>query len=592
MPLPAQIPGQSFSAPGSAAPPAPADRGYDRETTRLLGAGTYLSAWYRRQVVDLLVKNDDRALAAPAGIDLLTVLAHALRAGKLQRRTGNQLLRLWALFAVTDLFLTDDPVGCAASGEDADDGFLGAVKSALVLPYDLLPSGSGCTGFWVGNYAIICLLVWLARKASRRCKSVYDTVLPADRRRITFLSLINALEPGLLGSYWLTAVVAVGRDPAQWAAVVFPLLLTVPVWRHRRAVEHTLHDQFRSEVFDQRPSPVPTRPASLRRVVEVIRREQDSRLVLYDKDRGLAGIGRAVLEPMPIVMDLKPVRDSDPVPPTSAEVLAGVRRGLEQLQGAGGSPGADRLRGTQIDEVICLPAGPPRDTVDHGQAAVERHLEEAVEEGGEGRRHYLRARIGAWEQQIVVTALLRVCIKGTSLTLDVSLYVMDPLRPEFEHIDAIAEQGPDLPASSITRALQTAPGAGVAAVLASLGGAGEMGFSLWRRLQGRTPLGDPSLGASSSVRQLAASYNDSPLLETDVNRYQLALMERIRTGTVGVLREKGFETGQLEEVMQVNNNGIYIGTMVGGAVAAGRGARARTGARQPTRGRATRQRRA
>ena len=77
------------------------DRCPDTETTRLLCAGTYLSARFRRQVANLLVTHDERALAPAVGVDVFAVLAHARQAKRLERRTGVWVVLMWALFAIS-----------------------------------------------------------------------------------------------------------------------------------------------------------------------------------------------------------------------------------------------------------------------------------------------------------------------------------------------------------------------------------------------------------------------------------------------------------------------------------------------------------
>lgn len=587
--VPAQL---SSCPPPPDGPPRSPGPCPDTETTRLLCAGSYFSARFRRRVVNLLVRHDERALAPAAGVDVFAVLANARRAGRLERTTGIWVAVVWALFALADLLLPHAPFVCKAKngvgreGGDSRWDFLSIFANIFELPYDLIEAAAGrpvCemdNGFWVFNYTFVCFLLWLTGSVSGRGRSAYEpSGLSglAPRQRGGFLFAV--VGPGYaLASYWATAFLAVLRNPAHWVAVAFPLLLAVPVWVHRRTVERTMHDQFRPNAFEQRSSEKLTGPAWLRDVGEVIKREQDSKIVLYDADRGFAGLGRAVLDPTPIVMDLKREPDADSEPLTTADVLGRLRDELEEFrEDTGPRSKVDRLKDVQIDELVYLPAEPPRNAVDHGQAAAEGHLREAVEEGGEARRHYLWARIGAWEQQVVVTALVRVYTQGKSLTLEACLYVMDPLQPEFELVDAIAERGPDLPATSAVRALLAAPATGVAAIFFVVGSAGDATISVKRRFERRNGWDTPSEGASGSVRELAAAYKKSPILEMDVNRYLKALVERIGTGAVRVLREKGYDTGQLEQqVIQVSNGGIHIGAMSGGAVAVGRGAQART----------------
>ncbi|MBH5338430.1 hypothetical protein IHE55_28035 [Streptomyces pactum] len=549
----------------------------DTETTRLLCAGTYLSARFRRQVENLLVTHDERALAPASGVDVFAVLAHARRSRRLERTAAVHVAVLWVLFALTDLLLVDEPFSCDKAGGEPDTA---SYLYIFPLPSQWFWGDFQCDvapNHWVFNYTCVSLLLWLAGSVSGRRKSVYEAGGGASGQPVGFL--FTVIGPAyLLTSYWVTAFLGVREDPAHWVAVAFPLLLAVPVWVHRRTIERMMRDQFHTDTFGQRRPERLTGPAWLQGIGEVIKREQDSKIVLYDVDRGFTGLGRAASTPVPMVTDLRRKPGVVPEPVTSADVLRLVREELEELRKdtAPRRPTVDRLREVQIDDLVYLPAKPPRALVDHGPESAERHLREAVEEGGEARRYYLRARISAWEQQITVTALVRACVQGRSLTLETFFYVMDPLQPEFGLVDAIADQGPDLPVSSVARALLTAPASGLAALFSLASSPGNLRASVRRRLDRRSGWDTPSRGASGSVRELAAAYKESPVLEMDVNRYLTALLERITNGTLRTLREKGYDTGQLEQqAVHVGNGNIFIGAMSGGAVAAGRGARAR-----------------
>ncbi|MEV5885263.1 hypothetical protein AB0L74_21445 [Streptomyces sp. NPDC052020] len=526
--------------------------------------------------MNLLVKHDEKALAPTAGVDVFAVLAHARQAERLERTTGAWVAVTWVLFALADLLLFDAPFTCDKEDVKPGMAFYGYISP---LPSEWFRGEFHCKlgeNFWVFNYTCVSLLLWLAGRSSGRTRSVYEASGQASRHSARFL--FTVIGPAyLLAAYWASAFLGVWKNPAHWVAVAFPLLLATPVWVHRRTIECMMRDQFHANTFGQRHPERLKGPAWLQDVGKAIKREQDSKIVLYDVDQGFTGLGRAASERMPMVTDLKHKPGAVPEPLTAADVLGVVRDELEELRKDTGSrPQVDRLKEVQIDDLVYLPARPPRALVDHEQEAAERHLREAVEEGGEARRYYLRARISAWEQQVAVTALVRVYVQGKSLTLEVFLYVMDPLQPVFELVDAIADQGPDLPVSSVVRALLTAPASGLTAIFSLASSVEDMRVSLRRRLERRHGWDTPSQGASGSVRELAAAYKESPILEMDVNRYLAALVERIKNGAIRTLREKGYDTGQLEQqVIHVSNGGIFIGTMSGGAVAAGRGARAR-----------------
>lgn len=111
-----------------------------------------------------------------------------------------------------------------------------------------------------------------------------------------------------------------------------------------------------------------------------------------------------------------------------------------------GSPGAaavrDRLRTLEIDECVFLPAEglPARAAAPYAPADFEGHRAAAVEEGGETRRHFLRIRIGGWDEGIVTTLFVRVHTQGGMLMLEVAPHVLLPLRQLFQDADRLAHQ--------------------------------------------------------------------------------------------------------------------------------------------------------
>lgn len=118
-----------------------------------------------------------------------------------------------------------------------------------------------------------------------------------------------------------------------------------------------MRDQFRPGAFRRRSPERLRGPAWLRNVGEGVKKEQASKIVLYDMDRGFAGLGRAVLDPTSIVMDLQRTPDADSGPLTTMDVLACLRGELEEFrevigpqpEGGPSHGGADRRTG--------LPAG-------------------------------------------------------------------------------------------------------------------------------------------------------------------------------------------------------------------------------------------
>ncbi|MFD0382788.1 hypothetical protein ACFQ2B_11655 [Streptomyces stramineus] len=136
-----------------------------------------------------------------------------------------------------------------------------------------------------------------------------------------------------------------------------------------------------------------------------------------------------------------------------------VRPRLEALREAAAATSRDRLKDLEIEEFVYLPVGPQRPRIDYGDSTVLRHLAESVDEGGEARRYFLRVRIGAWDEQVVVSVLVRVHTQGGMLVLEVVPHILTPIKPEFRAVDVIAARGEDDLLRDGVRALLSGPAA-------------------------------------------------------------------------------------------------------------------------------------
>jgi hypothetical protein len=188
-----------------------------------------------------------------------------------------------------------------------------------------------------------------------------------------------------------------------------------------------------------------------------------------------------------------------------------------------------------------------------------------VGEGAEGRRHFLRIRIGTWDEQVVVSVLVRVHTQGGMLVLEVVPHVLTPVRPEFRAVDVIEARGePDILRDAV-RAVLATPTANFAAGT-SLISTAVAEFRTWLA-NPRHAFPD---GPVTSVRELGSTADLSVFQEMDVRRYVRTVQDRIASGVREALRTKNYETGDFEQqIVTVSNGGVFIGTMHGGAVATG-----------------------
>ncbi|WP_245700538.1 hypothetical protein [Streptomyces roseifaciens] len=515
------------------------------EATRLLCAGAYLDLDFRRRVVEELVEHEERPIAPSLGVDVVPVLTHALRARAQDVLTAVLLACLWAAFFAVG-FATD-------AGTD---------------PETEIP--------WAVLYAAVCVVQWIGQAAAGRGSAVYavdnKTLREAVKGR-TSLRALRAVGPPILQlAYWIVALVALFEGAGNWAALLFPLLLVLPVWMHRSRVASVMRLELGREAFAHHPRAVP-RSRHHRRIAGTIDREQYAGLTIYDPSRPFLGMGRPH-EPWSLVLELKP-RDGGKggarPPFTARAVVDLIRPRLEALRDSAAATSRDRLKDLEIEEFVYLPVGPPRPEVRYDAPVVRQHLRDAVDEGGEARRYFLRVRVGAWDEQVVVSVLVRVHTQGGMLVLEVVPHVLKPVKPEFRAVDVIAARGEDDILRDGVRALLTAPAAGFASAVSAVRTA-VAGFRTW--------LADPRRavpdGPAGSVREIAGVNSVSLFQEMDISRYVKTVQDRIASGVRDALRSQGYETDQFEQqIVQVSEGGVFIGSMSGGAVAAGSGAQAK-----------------
>ncbi|MFE9646888.1 hypothetical protein ACFYO0_22765 [Streptomyces sp. NPDC006365] len=561
------------------------------EATRLLCAGAHLDAGFRRRIIDELVGHAERPVAPTLGADVLPVLAHALRARREEVRTALLLLAVWAGFLASDVVMIRDTVEDRAGG-DTGLSFVDYVRfvfesdgsdelGAPGLFGGLLP------GTWTMSYASVVLLLWFARVISGRGTDtavVQRLKLPPAlawvQRRLGWLVTAFAWLTCL--GYWVQAWAGIEDNPYP---VIFPLLLAVVVWRHQWHRKQTLRTALARQTFAETPGP--DLPGRYEALAERIRREQDASLTLYDVNRPFVGAG-VTRKPWSVVLELRrreageggngvPAPRSDAARLTAREIIDMITPRLRALKTPAGDGSRDRLRELEIEEFVYLPSGVGRDeplvigpddtrtASVYESAQANRHLAESVGEGGEARRHFLRIRVGAWNEQVVVSLLVRVHTQGGMLVLEVVPHVLGPIVPEFRQIDAIVGRPPEGPLRDAVRALVDAPSVGLATGIAAL----RTLSSALRQSSARPELAAPD-APLVSLRELACTDELSLFQEMDVARYIRTLQDRIGEGVREALQAHGYRTDRLEQnITNIHNSGLYIKEMSGGALATG-----------------------
>lgn len=529
----------------------PVGRESRTEATRLLCAGAYLDIGFRRRVIEELVEHEERPIAPSLGVDIVPVLAHALRARAQDAQTALWLLLIWGLFIGIEVGTADD-----------------AVDPGVGMGFPL----------WALLYAVVCFVQWWVAAAAGRGSSVYvvDKRTMREAMKGQVRVLIPAVPVVLALAYWAYALLRLFTGSGSWISIVFPLLLALPVWAHRTRVADVMRAELSRQEFARRDRAFPSTEHH-RRIAEAIDREQYAGLTIYDSGRPFLGMGRPY-EPWSLALELKRRPDAgqeptSPAPFTARTVVELIRPRLEALRESAAQTSRDRLKDLEIEEFVYLPVGPPRPEVDYGGGTVLRHLAQSVDEGGEARRYFLRIRVGAWDEQVVATILVRVHTQGGMLVLEVVPHVLMPIKPEFRAVDVIVARGGDNFLRDGLRALLSGPAAGFASAVSTVSSA-VSGFRTWLTMP---QYGIPD-GPATSVRELAGTQTLSLFQEMDISRYVKTVQDRIASGVRDALRAQGYETDQFEQhFVQVSEGGVFIGSMSGGAVASGAGASAKSG---------------
>ncbi|GHK05588.1 hypothetical protein SY2F82_73850 [Streptomyces sp. Y2F8-2] len=564
----AYVPHQS-QPPVPASKPTAATALYASEPTRLLCAGTYLDSDFRHRVIEELYLNEQRIAAPSVGFDAARVLAHALRARRLELSWDLGILLLWVIGA--------------------------ALSEGLLLLF--LACGVD-----------LAIASWVRGRSENP---------PLYRR---FLAWLLRLQGLLSGAYFLVLTVSLafgvgsdsssgggdygssGPDPTSgnallpsgsdfgalqaWLAVAVLVLIGFCIAAQRAQVTRSLTQELHPTRFpDAAADPAfNSEGTRFRRMLQRIRTEQHQALIMYHEARPFCGAGSAY-DPWVLAVELRPDGMRKQRPLSNRAVLDTVRPLLEQLRE---SPETarhtvrDRLRQLEIDECVFLPVEGlmHRDDVTYNAEEFEAFRAQAVEEGAEKRRHFLRVRVGGWDDEVVVSVFVRVHTQGRMLMLEIAPHVLAPVREDFKDADRVAHRYAHN--NRFGKATYAAPrivrSAGVAiGHLLRLGGFG------WRLLTAGNSGALPE-GPAVSVRELGSAPEGSLFQKMDVDRYLRTIQDRIAHGVRTALAEAGYQTGEfVQKIVNISNGGVNIDSVQDSTFAVGTHATASSGT-EPQRG--------
>ncbi|ASQ95268.1 hypothetical protein [Streptomyces sp. 11-1-2] len=534
------------------------------EATRLLCAGTYLDDDFRDTVLDELYVHEERAVAPSLGIDAARVLAHALRARRLEACWTALLVSLWVL----DFLLAQ--------------GFFYLFLLSCALLLLAAWARGGAMGPFRADYPGADGVTVTRRRAAAVLRVLGCLILLSYA--VSALTQAFTGEPATSGLQGFAPALATGSDTsAAWFALVIPALMATAVALHREHVARVLATDLEPETFAD-PAADPAERfegGRFQRVRALIRREQHSPVILYHDRHPFLGAG-AAHDTWTLAVELRPREGGDPAPLDNRVILERIRplveklrtsstQGASSVQGASSAQGTasvqgtvrpaaasrDRLRGLELDECVFLKVTGlrSRSFVPYGEADFARERAEAVEEGGEVRRHFLRIRVGAWREEVVTTVFVRVHTQGGMLMLEFAPHVLRPIRPDFQAVDRLSDshRRGGLPGKAVWALGRTPTAAGQAVIHAFRSAA-----FVWRMYAGGYEAAIPD-GPWISVRELGSDAGASLFQEMDVSRYLKSVEDRVANGVRRALDEAGWETGEFEQkVINVSGGGVFI----------------------------------
>ncbi|UQX02625.1 hypothetical protein [Streptomyces sp. RerS4] len=561
------------------------------EAGRLLCSGTYLDADYRDSVIDELFVHEERIAAPSYGFDATRVLAHALRARRVELGWAAGVLGAWFVASV----------------------LTGGVLALLIVPFLLLGFARWLRRKWGANplvrfatlavriYAwwVVVLLVLLFWKLAtgtleelgEGLGTFLSSVLPDQVTGGSGRGSGSGAYPypgypdssGSSGSSWSSS----GSDednPPWWVLPLFVGAFAGVVavvggrrWHTTRIIARDLEPT--RYAADRAEDPAEKlQSVRLDRIRERVRGEQHSPLIMYNINSPFTGAGDPY-RPWHLSVELRPREDlgpdRKPRPLTNADIVRRVVPLLEALRvpSPHGSPEAeaavqDRLRELVVDECVFLPAGglPHRDLAPLSAERYEEQRAGAIEEGGERRRHFLRVRVGGWEENLVVTVFVRVHTQGRMMMLEVAPHLLLPVRVDFHNADADAQRYRNNNWLGTAAEALVATTSSIGSSLLTLG----RGVNSWWRIAIGGHGGARPEGPGLSVRELAAEDNGSLFHLMDIDRYLKTIQDRVVGGVTVALHEAGWHTEEFaQRAVTVAEGGVFIQSVNGSAFSVG-----------------------
>ncbi|NEA39052.1 hypothetical protein, partial [Streptomyces sp. SID11385] len=532
------------AAPATRVPVPPAAS----EATRLLCVGVHHDRAFREAVLDELYVHEERFAAPSTGIDAGRVLSHAVRARNQDVAWAAGILGLWLL-------------GLVVTGGLLFLALLGSV--GLVVARWIRGTGPLDSGVALVRRVLAFWVRWMSR--------LYLAY-------VLFTLVLVALFLGgtaFSGETLFSGTLAVARLSAVLTLCVLGGIVACVALR-RGQFARVVSEELSPARFPHLPGD-PAETGAGERLVRLrarLRAEQHQPLVMYEEDWPFRGFGTP-FRTWSLSIELRPRGDERPVPLDNGEILRRIVPLVEALRvpsprrdPAVAGAVIDRLRELRLDECVFLPA----DGIEFREAApyapqdFEAHRVAALEEGGEARRHFLRIRVGGFDEELVVTVFVRVHTQGGMLMAEFAPHVLQPVRRAYRLAEREARRHRTLHrVGHIAWAIVHTP-ASFGHAVRTLGG--WLRGELLRLLAGYA--GAPAEGPSVAVRELGTDEELSLFQEMDLTRYLKTIEDRVAGGVRTALREAGWATDEFDQkIVHVANGGVYIDTAKDSAIGIG-----------------------
>ncbi|RKT06446.1 hypothetical protein BX286_4488 [Streptomyces sp. 3211.6] len=553
------------------------------EAGRLLCAGTYLDGTFRDRVIDELYVHEERIAAPSYGFDATRVLAHALRARRVELAWSAGIIGAWL-------------VG--------------------------IPLTSGLISLLLGPFLLLGFANWLRDRPDpwMRFLSVFPRVLGwLVLLGTLFLFWMAWTDGGELGRSlryafggWMqeggsgggtgfggsggaggfddfggSGGLGAGRGSSGvgdssplflWLTLlVFAGIATLIALR-RVYVSRIISRELDQRAYAGRTGDPVTQNPRFGRVRDRILDEQHAPLIMYNTTSPFLGAGEGY-RAWQLSVELRPREDlgagREPQPVTNAEIVRRIVPLLHALRvpSLHGSLQAqadvrDRLRELVVDECVFLPVAglPHRDRARSAREQYPGHRQGSVEEGGELRRHFLRIRVGGWDENLVVSVFVRVHTQGGMMMLEVAPHVLLPVRTLFQNADADARRYLSKAwYGKAIEALAETPGSfwrSSSSLLRAL-------VTWWQVVTGRHDGLLPE-GPRLSAREIGADEDGSLFQLMDLDRYLKTIQDRVVHGVTVALHEAGWHTEEFaQRAVHVAEGATFIQSVSNSAFSVG-----------------------